>query len=277
MMKIVVLGSKGFIGSEIVRSLNEDIYQSYEVIPLDQDQCDIMDKGSLISMISKHNPDYLINCAGMLSKDFNDRYQLFNVNFYGVKNLLDIAFELGYKGNIILFGSSEMNNSRSCYGVCKKMAFDYAALMDQNTPLNIVTLVPSIIYGKTQTGNMFIPSMIQAYHVNKTFEMSSGYQQRNFVHIDDIVLAIEILINTNKDFKELGHYLPLHYPTNFTLRQVVDIFNKVTKGEISLAYGKIPMRDGEARIFENHGFISYNKIRWVPRVTLEEGLKKCLD
>jgi len=272
MQSILILGKDGFIGSELFNYLNDDL-----VTGTNKTQCDITQKSNLISLISKTMPDVIINCTGLLSKSFKDRYDVFKVNYDGVKNLLDVCYELGYKGKIILLGSSEMNNSDSVYGVSKKCAFDYATLMNNNTKLHIVTLVPSIVYGENQKGNMFIPSMVKAYKKGKIFEMSSGYQQRNFVHVDDIISAIEILINTDKDFKELGHYLPLHYPTDFTLRQVTEIFNKVTKKEFSFAYHRIPMRDGETEIFENLGFISYIKIGWNPRVTLEEGLKRCIQ
>ena len=67
----------------------------------------------------------------------------------------------------------------------------------------VVIVRPSVIYGKGQDNEMFIPSLIQSLKNNKTFYMSSGEQYRDFLYIDDFVDGLIKLIK-NKDKKILG-------------------------------------------------------------------------
>jgi dTDP-4-dehydrorhamnose reductase len=63
-MKIIILGSKGNLGSELLK-----VFDGYEVIGWDKEEIDITDKDSLIEKLSAENPDVIINAVAYNAVD----------------------------------------------------------------------------------------------------------------------------------------------------------------------------------------------------------------
>ena len=64
-MKILLTGSTGQIGHEIIKSRPVDI----EIINLDRDQLDLSNYESCKKTVLKINPDWIINCGAYTAVD----------------------------------------------------------------------------------------------------------------------------------------------------------------------------------------------------------------
>ena len=99
--KILVTGSSGFLGEEIVNNLSA----KNQIFALDKDQsisfeknssniqvilCDIRNKSELEKVFSSNNIDTLIHCAAEIL-DEKDSNEVWNTNYNGTKNLLDLC------------------------------------------------------------------------------------------------------------------------------------------------------------------------------------------
>ena len=79
MTKILVLGSKGFLGSRVTNLLMQQ--QNTEVIPHDRSIFSLSDVAQLTSFLEFHRPDAIVNCAASVnfSSHVKDDY-FYNVN-----------------------------------------------------------------------------------------------------------------------------------------------------------------------------------------------------
>lgn len=95
-MKILILGSHGFLGQNFLRFLN---LKKYEIQELNRKDCDFLNKDELFKSIKAINPLYIINCAGYTGKPNVDACEInkeacWQANVTLVKYLSDICYTL---------------------------------------------------------------------------------------------------------------------------------------------------------------------------------------
>ena len=105
--KILITGSSGFLGEEIVNNLSKN----NKILALDKDQsisfknnlpnietilCDIRNKEELEKIFMSNSIDILIHCAAEIL-DEKDSNEVWNTNFNGTKNLLDLCEKYNVK------------------------------------------------------------------------------------------------------------------------------------------------------------------------------------
>ena len=84
-MKILITGSNGMLGHDLIEVLNDN----HELILTTSKTLDITDKDNVIDFIVENRPDIVINSAAYTNVDACEENQktAFNVNCQGVKNL----------------------------------------------------------------------------------------------------------------------------------------------------------------------------------------------
>ena len=89
--KIVIIG-KGFLGTEVEKEAKKQGYTvtcTNKTKNIGSEELDIINRKEVDSFISKHHPQFVINCAASGKIDFLEEHQdeAFNVNTLGIKNL----------------------------------------------------------------------------------------------------------------------------------------------------------------------------------------------
>ncbi|MEK6673744.1 MAG: dTDP-4-dehydrorhamnose reductase [Nitrospirota bacterium] len=92
-MKILVTGSNGMLGQDLIPILKEN----HEAIPFPKYKLDITKIDSAHKAVLETNPDLVINCAAYTNVDGaeNETYKAFSVNGTGVQNLALACEEMG--------------------------------------------------------------------------------------------------------------------------------------------------------------------------------------
>ncbi len=92
-MKILVTGSDGMLGQDLMSVLREN----HEVIPFPKERLDITKIDNAHKALLETNPDLLINCAAYTNVDGaeEERYKAFSVNGIGVQNLALACEKIG--------------------------------------------------------------------------------------------------------------------------------------------------------------------------------------
>lgn len=95
-MKILVTGSKGQLGYDVINELNR---RSHDVIGVDIEEMDITDSKSVSRVVKEINPDGVIHCAAWTAVDLaecnEEKCRL--VNAVGTENIAAVCKELNCK------------------------------------------------------------------------------------------------------------------------------------------------------------------------------------
>ena len=92
-MRIVIVGSNGQVGSDLVRVLRDN---DVDFVALSRNDVDITERATLVDKLGKHNPDVIINCSVYHPVDDceTDPDRSFAVNAIAVRDLALAAKDL---------------------------------------------------------------------------------------------------------------------------------------------------------------------------------------
>ena len=111
-----------------------------------------------------------------------------------------------------------------------------------------------------------LPIFLEQYRNNETFTITGdGKQRRDFTHVDDIIDAMMKVVQLNK----WGNVYELGRGKNYSIKQVVDMFPDP-------AWTYIDMIPGEARDTLCRSELARKKLKWKPKINLEDWIKEQL-
>jgi FlaA1/EpsC-like NDP-sugar epimerase len=122
-IKILVTGANGSIGSALVPVLNS--FGNAEVLATDiegtHEYLDVTDFQSVLGVVNKFNPDYIINIAGAkhAPDGEHETFKTLSINTLGTKNLIDA---MPSHCVLILTSTCKATNPEVVYGASKLIA-----------------------------------------------------------------------------------------------------------------------------------------------------------
>ncbi|MBX6423267.1 dTDP-4-dehydrorhamnose reductase [Thermosulfurimonas sp. F29] len=92
-MRIALLGARGQLGSELVKTRPEGV----ELFPLTRSEVDVTDGKRVDALLSEVRPDLILNATAYVKVDQaeDEPEKAFAVNAVGVKNLVDVCLKTG--------------------------------------------------------------------------------------------------------------------------------------------------------------------------------------
>ncbi len=300
-MKILVTGGAGFIASHIVDAF---INEGHHVVVIDNlstgfeknvnpkakfVKADIGDK-EISDLFEKEKFDVVNHHAAQMDvrRSVADPTFDANTNILGTINLLQNCVKTGVKkfmfastggavyGEQEYFPADEKHPTQplSPYGISKLSVEKYLYFYKFQYNLNYTILRYANIYGPRQ--NPFGEAGVIAIFTTKLLRgdqpiiNGSGEQTRDYVFVGDVVKANLITLNdADSDIFNIGTGIE---------NNVIDIFNKLnTIIENGQKEKHGPAAPGEQmRSLISSGKL-FNKFKWRPSITLEEGLKKTVE
>lgn len=215
-MKFLITGATGFIGTELIHFLHKNNHRIrvfcrptsntdlFEHIPTEIAYGDISDYPSVEKAVL--GCEYVIHLAGYAKNWAKDPKIFYDVNLYGLKNLLKAAQEAEIKKVILIstcmvFGPSknntinENNNPIEDY-LCEyqrsKCEADQLGINANQDGLPVVVIHPTRVFGPgLLTEGNSVTIMIKKYLQGKwRFILSDGTAVGNYVFIDDVIQGI---------------------------------------------------------------------------------------
>jgi nucleoside-diphosphate-sugar epimerase len=278
-MRILVTGSKGFIGKETVSQCKN---LGFDVLELDFPDVDIRSKDILNSI--PEGLDAIIHLAA-LSRDpdcKNRVYECFETNVMGTINLINAAEQK--KAKQFIFASSEwvydscsgneikteesiinIANHKSEYALSKLVSEANLRQKYQYSPIPTTILRFGIIYGPRTENFSAVESLFNSVKNDVEVTVGSLKTGRHFVFVSDIVSGI---------IKSLGlqgfNIVNLEGDDLVTLGDVIETSKRIL--------GKNPAINEKDPSNFNIRRISNEKAKeilgWRPEIGLEAGLKK---
>ncbi len=299
-MKILVTGGAGFIGSHIaeylvqrgddVTVLDNLITGSKENLTKINDKInfvngDIRDHKLLEELVSDTTGVFHEAALASVQQSFSMKDEYIDVNVTGTENIFKLAKEYGFK---IVYASSS-----SVYGNPKKIPVKED---DERKPINpyaktkldgedlakkyseigvkVIGLRYFNVFGKRQSKEYagVIKLFLQRIQQKKSPKINGdGLQTRDFVHIDDVVKANVLAMDSdiNHRFLNVGSGLPT---------SVLDLANLIIEiSGLSLEPIHGPELSGDVRATQADIKLIRKLLNWEPKTNLADWLTKIIS
>ena len=273
MTKVLVTGSRGFIGKQVIKRLKKS-----EILTdlIDSKRIDLKN----IEEVMKLNAsDVVIHLGGKTTKGLEwDEY--FNNNVLGTLNILEYCITKKIK-KMIFVSSYVYGNPKylpideehpidphNAYTKSKYLAEQLCEFYAKNSDLNIIILRPFNIFGKTLPDGFLISNLLKSIQTNEKITIVNKDSKRDFLHIDDFVDIVLKIKDCDFKFEVFN----VGSGKSYSFNEVVKKIEKISIKKLNLQYEE----DKESFIGEITADISKlnNKIKWVSKISFDEGLQK---
>lgn len=219
MKKILITGSNGFIGKNLI----EFYKNKYEVLTLTR-QDNIED-------VLKNKPDAIINCAA----NIYNKEKIFECNVELVYKLLNYVKDNNCK--MIQIGSSaeygkkdyptketDMLEPRNIYEATKAAATMLCVGIAKEYSLPVVVARPYSVYGKYEKSYRLFPKLLNAFINDIPMNLNQGYH--DFIYIKDFIKGLDILLN-EKNEKISGDTVNFGSGVQISNFEILNIFENI--------------------------------------------------
>ncbi|MDP3014708.1 MAG: GDP-mannose 4,6-dehydratase, partial [Candidatus Subteraquimicrobiales bacterium] len=299
-MKILVTGGAGFIGSHLVDGL---IKRGDEVVVIDDlssgkeknlnpqatfYKTDICSK-AISDIFEKEKPEFVFHLAAQTSvpESVIDPLRDAKVNILGTINLLKCSF--GYGAKRFIFSSSVAVYGEpsdfpvkedfflkpvSPYGLSKKMAEECVAFFGSNFGLSYVILRYSNVYGPRQdpTGEAGVVSIFVSRRVkgDSVTIYGSGEQVRDFVYATDVVEASILTLSRGK-----GEVFNIASGIEISINELYETLDKKFSLKLTPFYAQKRAGDIEKMVLD----VTKAKkvLGWETKTSLDKGLGSTIE
>lgn len=288
--KIIITGSEGFIGQELVREclktgitprgtdLSKKSPENYEFYPMDLASPSVSD-------IIPENLETLIHLAGvMIIRDPSGSTgadSCFDINVFNTLNLARAA--LARKVNHIIFASTEWVYGESGTDQesledeiidIAKLPTEYAlskAVSEANLRQfhalgvpNITILRFSIVYGPSKEKSSAVNSLFNKIKNDEPIEVGSLQTGRRFIHVNDIAQGILAAVRKPSGFSIFN----LSYDNVITLGDIIKTSEKLL-GKTAIVQETSPLN---ISVRNPSNAKAKRELVWQPMMDLESGL-----
>jgi len=299
--RVAVIGATGFIGSHLVERLVAD---GAEVLAIARTRdrldhlsavrhacavalCDITAGAHVRRLLHMFRPDTVFHLAAHpdAAESFAHMSTCLQVNTLGVVNVLDAAAESGAR--LLVFGDSckVYGNSGVPYGVAtparpicsyavaKAAAWQLCLVAAASSPLRVVGLRPTFVYGPRQTWNLitYIQSCVAA---GRPVSLQGGSQTRDPLYVAD---AVDAFVAAASRPEAHGQAIPIGGGMEISVADLSDRVLATLGSSLRPVIGGDAPRPTEIwrSVSDNHDALAL--LRWRPRVTLADGLRRTLN
>ena len=304
MIRILVTGGAGFLGSHLCKKLLDE---GNEVICVDNFYTG--NKTNILPLLSnpyfeviRHDitfPLYLevdeiynLACPASPIHYQNDPVQTTKTSVHGAINMLGLAKRLGIK--ILQASTSEVYGDpnvhpqkenywgnvnpigiRSCYDEGKRAAetlfFDYW----RQHKLEIKVMRIFNTYGPNMhpnDGRVVSNFIVQALKNIDITIYGDGQQTRSFCYVDDLLEGMVRFMKTSSD---ITGPINIGNPNEFTILELAKKVIELTNSKSKITFKPLPKDDPLQR--KPDITLAKDQLNWIPKVQLEEGLLKTIE
>jgi GDP-4-dehydro-6-deoxy-D-mannose reductase len=286
--KILISGHSGFVGTNLLNFLDE-----YDLTGISN----VNIKSSKIPQIKKdirfitsedvpRNLDCIIHLAAMTDvKLCQDNPKLcYEINVLGTQNLLEIArtqkIKFIFLSTSHVYGDSskqkisesDPKNPTSIYSTSKLAGELLCESYSKSYGLDISIIRLFSVYGPNEPSYKVTSEMISQLLNKKIVRLGNLSPKRDFIYIQDAVLAIKIILEKSRGFNSYN----IGSEKSHSIMDLYNILKKITSSSTPIKSIKSNSRKYDAKdIISNSSKIK--KLGWKPKITLEEGMALTLQ
>lgn len=290
MTKILLTGATGFLGSHLLESF---VSQGYDVVILKRSTSDIwrinkifsdiraynIDNIDLKTVFEKEKPEIIVHTACSYGRAEESLLEVVKSNLILGLQLLEEGIK--HKVKTFINTSSLLPKKVNAYSLSKYQLEEW--LENYSEMIQIINLRIEHMYGPKDDSKKFLPWLInEMAHTDNDIKLTSGIQKRDFIYIDDIISAFNIVLKErnkllnwnsfdvgNNDFIEVKRFV-------LTVAKELAVNSNLESILSRLKFGDIDYRAEDVMLpkLDNSKLLS---LGWKPRTTITIGIRKILN
>lgn len=287
---ILLTGATGFLGSYLLESF---ISLSFNVIILKRSTSSTIRINHLFNNVIYYNVDLLsslddvfvqnkidiiVHTACSYGRSNESLKEIINTNLIFGINLMELGIK--FKVQTFINTGSLLPRNINSYSLSKAQLTDWLKI--NSSKMQVINLKIEHMYGPKDDNKKFLPWLINEMQSGtENINLTSGIQKRDFIYVDDVVAAYNLIIN---NCEKLGNWNEFDIGTNsfvnvkdFVIQIAKELENSHNIKIIQrLKFGVINYREGDIMIPQLNNSKLLN-LGWVPKTSLKEGIKKVLN
>ncbi len=297
--KIFVAGSRGMVGSAIVRNLEQNGFTN--IITKSSKELDLRNQQAVFEFFETEKPEYVFLAAAKVGGiHANNTYPAEfiydnmmiqnNVIHAAYLNKVEKLFFLGssciypkfapqpLKEEYLLTGALEPTNE--AYAIAKISGLKMCEFYKKQYGCNFISAMPTNLYGVNDNFNLqnshVLPALLRKFIEAKQNNSSevvvwgSGTPMREFLFVDDLAEACVFLMQNYNDAETVN----IGTGEDVTIKELAETIKKTVGFEGELVFDATKP-DGTPRKLLDVSKI--NNLGWKHKVNLQEGIEKTLD
>jgi len=293
MMKVLVSGGTGFIGSHLIKSLIEKKYTVFVIVRKDSDVSRINEQvnifrydeniETLITFFKKEKFDGVIHLASLFlaSHTSNDISSLISSNVKFSTELLEASSSSNVKwflntGTFWQNYHCEAYNPVNLYAATKEAFEVISKFYTETTSIIFTTIKLNDTFGPNDTRNKVFNLWNKIAKTGETLGMSGGEQMVDISYIKDIVNAYLVMVDNlnavdSKIYKNKTYLVSNN--DKMTLKELSKVFEAVSDCTLNINWGERDYRDREVMLPYSKG---ENVPNWKQEYILKDAIKETI-
>lgn len=286
MKTILITGINGFLGSHLAKTLASE----YKIIGMEYSLDNLFrvkacgfkiysSETDLERIFTENKIFTIIHAATVYRRDNTVSIdKLIKTNILLPTNLYELADKHNCKLFIntdTFFNDPESNyNYLPDYTLSKKHVLEWLKLITNRCKL--VNMKLFHMYGSDDASNKFIPQIISSLKNNLPFlDVTPGEQTRDFIYIDDVVSAYQVVIRKYLQLHGTYHSFQVATNNSVSIKELILHLKVITGSSTILNFGAIPYRENELMKSKADNS-TLCALGWKPKYTIKEGLQEII-
>lgn len=228
--KIFVAGSRGMVGSAILRKLEAKKF--HNILTRTREELDLLDERAVADFYANERPEFVFLAAarvGGINANNTRPVEFLLENLRIQNNLIEYAYKSGVR-KLLFLGSSciypkfatqpisedqlltgALEPTNEAYAIAKIAGIKLCHAYKKQYGLQSVSVMPTNLYGPNDNFDLetshVLPALIRKFHEAQEAEQSNvtlwgtGAPLREFMHVDDLADACLFLMQQDVDFE----------------------------------------------------------------------------
>lgn len=285
-MNILLTGASGFLGSHLLKRL---LKAGHSIVAVRRDNTQLDRLGGLtdrvqwfsaedefIACFAQHPElDTVIHTAANYGRNGETLDQMLSTNALWPLSCLQAAVAHGVR--CFINTDSTLPRATSAYALSKSQFLDWGRWLGEAKKIGFINIRLEHMFGPGDDLSKFPCHVIQSCRRNvPELLLTEGLQRRDFIYIDDVVEAYNVLLNHSSTLGVGFHEYELGSGSAGTIREFVEMAHRLTASHTRLRFGAVPYRSTEPML-SVADTSKLNTLGWQCVNTLEMGIRKSLD
>ena len=311
MRKLFIAGHRGMVGSALVRKFSP--LPDYRILTAPRSSLDLFDSSAVDTWFEANRPDIVIVAAarvGGIVANRDNSYGFLVDNLRISTNVIDACKKYPVS-ELVMLGSSciypkysqqpiqelelltgPLEPTNEGYALAKICALRQCQYVYEEYGINAYSVMPPNLYGPNDNYDVssshvmasFIRRFTEAVRINSEYVQcwGTGSPRREFMHVDDLVNALDFLLRLNTKDKDSGsvrdalgkqRFINIGVDSDISIMELAALVAETAgyKGEI-LWDDRVP--DGTPQKLMDSSKI--RSLGWSPSIALKQGVSETL-